>query len=148
MIAGRRSLADWLAYQQQLHGSAIDLGLERVRRVAERLALTASGCPTAIVGGTNGKGSTSTLLAALLAASGRRTGLFTSPHLVRYNERIRVDGAPVSDAELIQAFEAIEAARAGESPDLLRVQRAGRTVAVSQRRRDRLRARSRARRAP
>jgi dihydrofolate synthase/folylpolyglutamate synthase len=110
-----RTLADWLAYQQQLHGRAIDLGLERVRSVAARLGLEATGCPTAIVGGTNGKGSTATLLAALLGASGRRVGLFTSPHLIRYNERILIDGVPVSDAALIEAFEAIEAARAGES---------------------------------
>jgi dihydrofolate synthase/folylpolyglutamate synthase len=110
-----RTLADWLAYQQQLHGRAIDLGLERVRSVAARLGLEATGCPTAIVGGTNGKGSTATLLAALLGASGRRVGLFTSPHLIRYNERILIDDVPASDAALIEAFEAIEAARAGES---------------------------------
>jgi dihydrofolate synthase/folylpolyglutamate synthase len=110
-----RTLADWLAYQQQLHGRAIDLGLERVSSVAARLGLEATGCPTAIVGGTNGKGSTATLLAALLGAAGRRVGLFTSPHLIRYNERILIDDVPVSDAALIEAFEAIEAARAGES---------------------------------
>ena len=110
-----RTLADWLAYQQQLHGRAIDLGLERVRGVAVRLGLERTGCPTAIVGGTNGKGSTATLLAALLQGAGRRVGLFTSPHLIRYNERIVIDGVPVADAALIEAFEAIEAARAGES---------------------------------
>ncbi len=110
-----RTLADWLAYQQQLHGRAIDLGLERVRGVAVRLGLERTGCPTAIVGGTNGKGSTATLLAALLQGAGRRVGLFTSPHLIRYNERIVIDGVPVADAALIEAFEAIDAARAGES---------------------------------
>jgi dihydrofolate synthase/folylpolyglutamate synthase len=113
--AAPRTLADWLAYQQQLHPRTIDLGLERVRRVAARLGLTATGCPTAIVGGTNGKGSTATLLAALLQAAGLRAGLFTSPHLVRYNERIRIDGQPVADAPLVAAFEAVEAARGGES---------------------------------
>jgi dihydrofolate synthase/folylpolyglutamate synthase len=110
-----RTLADWLAYQQQIHPRSIDLGLERVRNVATRLGLGATGCPTAIVGGTNGKGSTATLLAALLRAVGRRAGLFTSPHLLRYNERVAIDGAPVEDAALIEAFAAIEAARAGES---------------------------------
>lgn len=115
MATVRRTLADWLAYQQQLHPRSIELGLERVQRVAGRLGLEATGCPTAIVGGTNGKGSTATLLAALLGAAGRRTGLFTSPHLVRYNERIVVDGAPVADAALIEAFAAIEAARGAES---------------------------------
>ncbi|MFO1401917.1 MAG: bifunctional tetrahydrofolate synthase/dihydrofolate synthase [Steroidobacteraceae bacterium] len=115
MATERRTLADWLAYQQQLHPRTIELGLERVRRVAERLDLAATGCPTAIVGGTNGKGSTATLLAALLRAAGRRTGLFTSPHLVRYNERIVVDGTPAADAVLVEAFAAIEDARHGES---------------------------------
>ncbi|MCC7462629.1 MAG: bifunctional tetrahydrofolate synthase/dihydrofolate synthase [Gammaproteobacteria bacterium] len=110
-----RTLADWLAYQQLLHPHTIELGLERVQRVAARLDLTATGCPTAIVGGTNGKGSTATLLAALLTAAGRRTGLFTSPHLLRYNERVAVDGEPVTDAALIEAFTAVEAARGGES---------------------------------
>ncbi len=115
MAGSPRTLADWLAYQQQIHPRSIDLGLERVRRVATRLGLGATGCPTAIVGGTNGKGSTATLLAALLRAVGRRAGLFTSPHLLRYNERVAIDGAPVADAALIEAFAAIEAARAGES---------------------------------
>jgi dihydrofolate synthase/folylpolyglutamate synthase len=114
-MSGPRTLAEWLAYQQALHPRTIDLGLERVRRVAERLGLTVTGCPTAIVGGTNGKGSTATLLAALLSAGGRRTGLFTSPHLLHYNERIRVDGAAVADSTLVAAFEAVEAARATQS---------------------------------
>jgi dihydrofolate synthase/folylpolyglutamate synthase len=108
---GRRSLADWLEYQQQLHPRSIDLGLERVRAVATRLELLPVRCRTVIVGGTNGKGSTAAHLAALLAAQGETVGLFTSPHLVRYNERIRVNGREVDDQQLVAAFERIEAAR-------------------------------------
>jgi dihydrofolate synthase/folylpolyglutamate synthase len=106
-----RSLQQWLAYQQGTHARPIDLSLERVREVAARLRLLQWHCPIAIVGGTNGKGSTATLLAQLLCASGQRVGLFTSPHLLRYNERVQIDGSGVSDAALIAAFERIESAR-------------------------------------
>jgi dihydrofolate synthase/folylpolyglutamate synthase len=107
------TLADALAYQQGVHGSTIDLGLERVRAVAQRLDLLEPRCRSTIVGGTNGKGSTASLLAAMLTACGHRTGLFTSPHLVRYNERVQIDGVPVGDAALLRAFERIEAVRGG-----------------------------------
>ena len=106
-----RSLQQWLAYQQGTHSSAIDLSLERVREVASRLRLLEWHCPIATVAGTNGKGSTATLLAQLLHANGRRVGLFTSPHLLRYNERVQIDTVAVSDATLTAAFEQIEAAR-------------------------------------
>ncbi|MGH8142939.1 MAG: bifunctional folylpolyglutamate synthase/dihydrofolate synthase, partial [Steroidobacteraceae bacterium] len=106
-----RSLEQWLDYQQGTHSQTIDLSLERVRAVAARLGLLQQRCPIAIVGGTNGKGSTATALAALLSACGWRTGLFTSPHLLSYNERVRIDGDMVSDAQLIGAFERIEAVR-------------------------------------
>jgi dihydrofolate synthase/folylpolyglutamate synthase len=106
-----RSLEAWLEHQQGVHGPTIDLTLERVRAVAERMDLLESYCPTAIVGGTNGKGSTATMLAAMLAASGRRVGLFTSPHLLRYTERVQIDGEPVEAGALVAAFERIEAAR-------------------------------------
>jgi dihydrofolate synthase/folylpolyglutamate synthase len=106
-----RTLAEALSFQQGAHGRVMDLGLERVREVAARLGLLARHCPLAIVGGTNGKGSTASALAALLRACGRRVGLFTSPHLVRYNERVQIDGAPVQDESLLRAFERIEAAR-------------------------------------
>jgi len=106
------SLGDWLAYQQGTHRQSIDLSLERVRAVAARLGLLARRCPVVIIGGTNGKGSTATLLAALLRACGQRVGLFTSPHLLRYNERIQIDATDVDDALLMRAFERIEAARA------------------------------------
>jgi dihydrofolate synthase/folylpolyglutamate synthase len=110
-----RTLADWLIYQQELHPNSIDLGLERVRAVAERLGLLPLAGRTAIIGGTNGKGSTATLLAALGRAHGERVGLFTSPHLLRYQERISVDGVEAGDAQLVAAFERIEAARGGIS---------------------------------
>lgn len=110
-----RTLAQWLDWQQQQHPRAIELGLERVRDVALRLELLPVRVPVAIVGGTNGKGSTATTLAALLRASGLRTGLFTSPHLVHYNERVQLDGLPVGEAALCAAFERIETCRAGTS---------------------------------
>jgi dihydrofolate synthase / folylpolyglutamate synthase len=106
-----RSLEQWLAYQQGTHNLSIDLSLERVREVAARLGLLDKHCPVVIVAGTNGKGSTATTLAALLRSCGQSVGLFSSPHLVRYNERIQVNGAQVSDAALLAAFERIETAR-------------------------------------
>jgi dihydrofolate synthase/folylpolyglutamate synthase len=106
-----RSLEQWLAYQQGAHSQSIDLSLERVREVALRLQLLQSRVPVVIVAGTNGKGSTATLLATLLQCCGHSVGLFTSPHLVRYNERVQVNGAQASDAALVAAFERIEAAR-------------------------------------
>jgi dihydrofolate synthase / folylpolyglutamate synthase len=106
-----RSLEQWLAYQQGTHSLSIDLSLERVREVAARLGLLDKPCPVVTVAGTNGKGSTAATLAALLQSCGQRVGLFTSPHLVRYNERVQIDGAAASDAALLAAFERIEAAR-------------------------------------
>jgi dihydrofolate synthase/folylpolyglutamate synthase len=106
-----RSLADWLAYQEQLHPNTIDLGLERLAQVLARLHWRQPACPIITVGGTNGKGSCVALLESILAAGGYRVGAFTSPHLIRYNERIRVTGREASDASLVAAFERIEAAR-------------------------------------
>jgi dihydrofolate synthase/folylpolyglutamate synthase len=110
-MATPRSLADWLRIQETVHGTGIDLGLARVREVAERMQLLPVAARSIIVAGTNGKGSTVACLEALLRAHGVRAGAFTSPHLLRYNERIRVDGAEVGDADLLAAFEAIDAAR-------------------------------------
>lgn len=107
---GQTRLEDWLDWLLAQHSQEIELGLERVRTVAESLALLPVSVPSVIVAGTNGKGSTATLVAGLMASSGR-VGLYTSPHLWRYNERIVVDGEPVSDAAIVAAFEAIEAAR-------------------------------------
>jgi len=106
-----RTLADWLKLQESVHPRSIDMGLERVTRVAQALDLTEPVSAVITVGGTNGKGSVAAHLEALIGAHGARVGLFTSPHLLRYNERIRVDGAAVADASLIEAFERIEAAR-------------------------------------
>ena len=104
-------LAAWLGRLEQLHPSAIDLGLARCGEVAQRLDLVDTGVTTIAVAGTNGKGSTVAVMEAILCARGESVGAFTSPHLVRYNERIRVEGAEVSDALIVEAFEAIEEAR-------------------------------------
>lgn len=104
------SLAGWLARLEQLHPSAIELGLERVCHVKDALGL-APAFPLLIVGGTNGKGSTCAYLEAILGAAGYKTGLYTSPHLLRYNERVRIAGAEAGDAELVASFEKIDAAR-------------------------------------
>jgi dihydrofolate synthase / folylpolyglutamate synthase len=106
------TLAEWLTLQESVHPQSIDMGLERVSRVAAALGVAAPTYPVITVAGTNGKGSVVAHLEALLGALGARTGTFISPHLTRYNERIRVAGSEVSDAELIAAFERIEAARA------------------------------------
>ena len=114
MLARPESLTDWLARLEQLHPSTIELGLERVRRVKDALGL-APAFPLIMVGGTNGKGSTCAYLEAILGAAGYRTGLYTSPHLLRYNERVRIAGREASDAELIAAFEQVDAARGDTS---------------------------------
>src|SRR5215472_3272950 len=106
-----RTLAEWLELQDSVHPRSIDLGLERVTEVARRLGVAAPAFRVLTVGGTNGKGSVAAHAEALLGAIGTSVGLFTSPHLVRYNERIRVAGAEAGDGELIDAFERIEAAR-------------------------------------
>lgn len=106
-----RSLDERLRIQETVHGQGIDLGLARVGEVARRLGLLPFGPRAIIVAGTNGKGSTVACLEGLLLRLGHRAGAFTSPHLLRYNERIRVDGAEASDAALLEAFDAIDAAR-------------------------------------
>jgi dihydrofolate synthase/folylpolyglutamate synthase len=107
-------LAGWLAFAEALHAQTIDMGLERVSAVRDALGLVPD-FPVITVAGTNGKGSTCALLAATLQAAGHRVGLYTSPHLVRYNERIRVDGQPVGDAALAAAYSRVDAAR-GDTP--------------------------------
>ena len=106
-----RSLADWLDQQQKSHPSAIDLDLTRVRSVAQRMGMLPPRYRVVTVAGTNGKGSTVAYLDALFRGAGQRTGRFTSPHLLRYNERICIDGVEAGDAELIASFQRIDAAR-------------------------------------
>lgn len=107
----QRSLADWLAYLEQLHPSAIDMGLERVAKVATRLGLGRPAKRVVTVTGTNGKGSTCAFLAALLAEQGLRVGVYSSPHLLQYNERVLIEGRMADDDALCRAFSAVEAAR-------------------------------------
>jgi len=109
--ARNKALDDWLDYQQRVHPRSIELGLARVREVWQRLGAAAPGPVVITVGGTNGKGSTVAFLEAMLVAMGKRVGCYTSPHLQRYNERVRLLGREASDAELVDAFERIEAAR-------------------------------------
>ena len=106
-----KTLTDWLAHCEQLHPKAIDMGLARVKAVADRMALNL-GCPVITVAGTNGKGSTCAMLESILRQAGYRTGVFTSPHLVRFEERLRLLGETVEAAELVAAFERVEKARA------------------------------------
>jgi dihydrofolate synthase/folylpolyglutamate synthase len=110
-----RTLDDWLDYQLRTHPQQIAMGLERVRAVWQRLGAPRPGALVATVGGTNGKGSTVAFLEAIARAAGLRVGAFTSPHLLRYNERVRIDGRDADDASLVAAFERIEAAR-GDLP--------------------------------
>ena len=98
------TLADWLAWQETLHSKAIDLGLERLQRTLQRLEWQRPPCPVITVAGTNGKGSTVAMLARILAEQGYRVATFTSPHLLKYNERICIAERPISDASLIAAF--------------------------------------------
>lgn len=108
-----KSLTAWLAHLESLHPKGqggIELGLERVNRVKAELQQNQC-CPLIIVGGTNGKGSTCTYLESIYAHAGYRVGCYTSPHLLVYNERVRVDRRPVDDAALCSAFAKVEAAR-------------------------------------
>jgi dihydrofolate synthase/folylpolyglutamate synthase len=105
-----RSLDGWLRHIEQQHPKAIALGLERVAEVLARMRL-AFPFPVITVGGTNGKGSTCAMLESILRCAGYRTGLYTSPHLLRYNERVRVAGLEASDDALCRSFEAVEQVR-------------------------------------
>jgi dihydrofolate synthase/folylpolyglutamate synthase len=109
-VARPASLADWLAYLENLHPKSIALGLDRVHEVHSRLD-AAIACPVVTVAGTNGKGSTCAMLESILRCGGYATGLYTSPHLLRYNERIRIRGADASDEAIVEAFNAVEDAR-------------------------------------
>ncbi len=110
----RSGLADWLARLEKFSPEEIVLGLERVRKVLDRLDIA---LPRHVfhVAGTNGKGSSVALAQALLMSAGQRVGAYTSPHILRYNERINVDGQPAEDADIVAAFERVEAVR-GDVP--------------------------------
>ena len=111
----RRSLAEWLAWQAALHPVEIELGLERCRQVAERLGLLHPHYTLITVAGTNGKGSSVAMLDTTYRLAGYQVGTYTSPHLVRYNERIKLAGEAVDDERICRAFAQVEAAR-GEIP--------------------------------
>jgi len=105
------NLNDWLDWQSTLHPEEIELGLDRVSAVWRRLHAAPLACKVITVGGTNGKGSCVAYLEAMLRSASYRVGCYTSPHLVRYNERILIDGEPVSDRQLCEVFERIDQAR-------------------------------------
>jgi dihydrofolate synthase/folylpolyglutamate synthase len=107
-----KTLLEWLDYQSRLHPRAIELGLDRVREVWRRMGAPAPAPVVITIGGTNGKGSTVAFLEAMLSVAGKRVGAYTSPHLLRYNERVRIDGRDASDSALVGAFARIDAARA------------------------------------
>lgn len=104
------SLDQWLSHLETAHPVGIDMGLARISRVKESLGLKFA-CPVITVGGTNGKGSTCAFLESILLAAGYKVACHTSPHLLRFNERARMNGADVSDADLLKAFERVEQAR-------------------------------------
>jgi len=106
-----QTLSDWLSWQEQLHPTSIDLGLERVREVWRRLHAQDFDCPVITVAGTNGKGSSVAMLEAIYREAAYTVGSYTSPHLWRYNERIRIDGTPVADTRICNAFDRIDAVR-------------------------------------
>lgn len=108
----KRTLDQWLAWIEGRHPRAIDMGLERVRLVAERMRLPRPARHVITVAGTNGKGSTVAFVEAIAREQGWRTGAYTSPHLFEYSERVRIDGHPAREDALVEAFEAVEAARA------------------------------------
>ena len=109
-LPGLHELVDWLAYIEALHPASIEMGLDRVEQVRQRLGLVPQ-FPIIIVAGTNGKGSTCAMLESIYRAAGYKVGCYTSPHFIRYNERVRIDGAEVADEVLVEAFQAIEQAR-------------------------------------
>ncbi|MBS1270759.1 MAG: Dihydrofolate synthase/folylpolyglutamate synthase [Gammaproteobacteria bacterium] len=113
-LTANRLLEDWLAYIRTVHIRSIDMTLDRVRTVLQRLVVRLS-FDIVAVAGTNGKGSCAAMLGAILHACGYKTAVYTSPHLVRFNERVRIAGIPVNDTDLCRAFQQIESAR-GDTP--------------------------------
>ena len=110
-----KTLSEWLDHCERLHSKSIDMGLDRVRAVAQRMKIQFS-CPVITVAGTNGKGSTCAMLEAVLSQAGYRTGVYTSPHLVDFEERLRLQERIVGADELVAAFERVEQARNQSQP--------------------------------
>jgi len=110
-----QTLDQWLTHCEQLHPTTIDMGLARVKTVAQRMGLGFT-CPVITVAGTNGKGSTCAMLEAILRQAGYRTGLYSSPHLVHFEERLRLNGEPVQAGALVEAFARVEQARCQHDP--------------------------------
>jgi dihydrofolate synthase/folylpolyglutamate synthase len=106
-----KTLPEWLTWQEQLYPDLIDLGLHRVQALLKALDLTRPGFPILTIGGTNGKGSSVSFAEAMLRTAGHKVGAYVSPHLLRYNERVRVDGVDISDAEFCESFARIDEAR-------------------------------------
>ena len=104
------TLNDWLTHLENAHPTVIELGLQRVATVKDRMGIEFD-CPVIIVGGTNGKGSTCAMLESILMQAGYRVGLYTSPHLIHFNERARINGVSVSDQEFVDAFHLVEQAK-------------------------------------
>ncbi len=111
------TLDEWLAFCERLHPTAIEMGLERVRAVAQRMDIRFD-CPVITVAGTNGKGSTCAMLESILGQAGYKTGVYTSPHLVRFEERLRLLGEAVDAAKLVAAFAEVERARTELGPEI------------------------------
>jgi dihydrofolate synthase/folylpolyglutamate synthase len=110
MTTQPHTLNEWLSHAEQLHAKSIDMGLDRVKSVATLMGLQFA-CPVITVAGTNGKGSTCAMLEAILLQAGYRVGVYTSPHLVHFEERLRLNGAPVAAATLAAAFGVVERVR-------------------------------------
>lgn len=110
-LSASQSLEDWLFHLEQLHGQAIDMGLTRVRQVAEAAGLLPLPAKTVLVGGTNGKGSTCAMMESVLLAAGYQVAVYSSPHLLDYRERLRVNGQLLAATKHCQAFAVIEQAR-------------------------------------
>src|SRR5579859_1917218 len=104
------TLDAWLTHLESAHPVGIDMGLTRISKVCDALQLSFD-CPVITVGGTNGKGSTCAILESILLRAGYHVGCHTSPHLLEFNERARIDGHNATDSELLPHFEAVEAAR-------------------------------------
>ncbi|RXZ42238.1 bifunctional tetrahydrofolate synthase/dihydrofolate synthase [Crenobacter cavernae] len=105
-----KTLDDWLSHLEALHATPIDMGLDRVRRVRDAMGLAPT-FPVITVGGTNGKGSVCAMLSTMLVRAGYKVGTYTSPHIMRYNERVAIDLEPASDEAIVDSFATIDAAR-------------------------------------